>query len=227
MASYAILQTFYASREWITFRLALIAERGNRCQKCGKIIPHSVEIHAHHKIELMPENVHDKMISMNPDNILLLCRDCHDKVHARFGYSTGKKVYLVYGPPCSGKSTFVLQNKSRNDIVVDMDRLYSAVTMLPEHDKPNELLSNVRGLYSLLLDNIKTRHGKWRTAWVIGGYADKYRRTRLADDLGAELIYCEATKEECIGRLAMDNERQYRQAEWIGYIEKWFEQYTE
>jgi len=114
----------------------------------------------------------------------------------------------------------------RGDIVVDMDLLYAAVSMLPSFDKPDNLLANVRGIHSLLIDNIKTRYGKWNSAWVIGGYADKYKRDKTAEDLGAELVFCDVSKEKCMRRLALDEDRQYRQDEWRGYIEKWFERYT-
>lgn len=35
----------------------------------------------HHKIELTPENIHDPDITLNFDNLQLLCRDCHAAVH--------------------------------------------------------------------------------------------------------------------------------------------------
>lgn len=114
---------------------------------------------------------------------------------------------------------------SRGDLVVDMDQLYAAVSMLPTYDKPDNLLINVRGIHNQLVDNIRTRYGKWNNAWVIGGYADRYKREKLADDLGAELVFCDVRKDECLRRLALDAERQHRKDEWTGYICKWFEEY--
>jgi len=97
---------------------------------------------------------------------------------------------------------------------------------LPTYDKPSNLFNNVSAIQSTLIDNIKTRYGKWHNAWVIGGYADKYKRERLAEELGAEIIFIDVSKEECIARLQQDTGRQYRQAEWTNYIVKWFEQHT-
>lgn len=225
MAKYAILQSFYTSEQWQTFRLLTIAERGLRCEYCGKLVVKASQLTLHHKIELTPENVHDVMIALNPDNVMVIHHDCHNKIHHRFGYNPAHGVYLVYGPPMSGKSTFVQECMSRGDLVVDMNRLYTAVTMLPEYDKPDSLLANVRVVHNQLLDNIKTRYGKWNTAWVVGGYADKYKREKTANDLGAELIFCDVSREECLRRLEDDEERRYRKAEWQGYIGKWFEQY--
>lgn len=230
MAKYDVIKKFYASIEWITLRLILINERaskeGVRCEHCGKIIAKSIDIIAHHKIELTPENVKDKNISLNPVLIELICFDCHNKVHYRFGYKPAKNVVIVYGPPLSGKTTFVKQNMLRGDIVIDMDKLYEAVSFLPSYDKPDNLLTNVRVIHNALIDNIKTRYGKWNNAWIIGGYADKYKREYLANDLGAELVHCDISKEECIARLERDEERRNRKDEWIKYIDKWFEEYS-
>ncbi|MEZ7173597.1 HNH endonuclease [Sporosarcina sp. OR05] len=227
MAKHAVIKSFYASDEWITFRLVLINERGNKCERCKEVIPRSRDIIGHHTIELTPENVHDHNISLNPDKVELVCFDCHNKEHRRFGYQHTKEVYLVYGPPMSGKTTFVKEQLRRGDIVIDMDALYSAVTMLPSYDKPDNLYNNVIAIHNLLLDNIRTRYGKWQTAWIIGGYADKYKRERLANDMGAELIFCNVSKEECLSRLEQDEDRKYRIDEWQGYIGKWFETYME
>ncbi|MDQ7095956.1 HNH endonuclease [Desulfosporosinus sp. PR] len=227
MAKYNILKSFYGSEKWQNFRAMIIAERGPVCETCGKVIanPKECEID-HYPIELTPENVNDANISLNPENVKVRDHDCHNKRHNRFSRKSGRNIYIVYGPPLAGKHTFVHENIQRGDIVVDMDSLYSAVSLLPAFDKPDNLLNNVRGIHDLLLDNIKTRYGKWNDAWVIGGYADKYKREKLADELGAELVFCDVSKDECLNRLEMDIDRRYRKDEWRSFIKKWFEQYT-
>jgi hypothetical protein len=227
MARYTVLQTFYASDKWRDLRLTLIVERGNVCQHCGRIIARSIDIIGHHKIELTPENVQDHSISLNPELIELVCFDCHNKEHHRFGAQQSSGVYIVYGPPMAGKAAYVRQNMSRGDLVVDMDRLYAAVSMRPHYDKPDNLFGNVIGIHNQLIDNIKTRLGKWTTAWVVGGYAEKFKRDKLANDLGAELIYVEMSKEQCLSRLETDQERRFRKDEWTRFINKWFDQYRE
>lgn len=227
MAKYAILQSFYASEKWQRFRAIIINKRGMVCEHCGQLITNVGDLTIHHINELTPENVDDVTISLNPENVVIVHHDCHNKIHKRFGYnSRGKQVYIVFGAPLAGKKTFVKQNIIRGDIVVDMDMIYSAVSLLPNYDKPDNLLSNVRAVHNLLIDNIKTRYGKWNNAWVIGGYADKYKREKLAEDLGAELIMCNTSKDECINRLMMDTARLYRITEWTGYINDWFDKYT-
>ncbi len=226
MAKYAILESFYASEQWQKFRALIISQRGLKCEYCGNIVINSFDLTAHHIKELTPENVNDVTISLNPDNIMLVHHDCHNKIHNRFGYQPSHDVYIVFGAPLSGKTSYVRDHVIRGDLVVDMDRLYSAVSMLPYYDKPNNLFSNVIQMQNLLLDNIKTRYGKWNNAWIIGGYADKFKRERLSDDIGATLIFCDVSKEECIRRLEVDEERKYRMDEWKAYIDKWFYEYT-
>lgn len=226
IAKYSVLKSFYSSESWQQFRTAIIAERGPVCQKCKKVIANSFDCILHHTKELSPENVIDYNISLNPENILIVCHDCHDKVHIRFGYQPEHKVYIIFGSPLSGKKSYVRENMHRGDLIVDMDRLYSAVSLLSVYDKPDNLFGNVIGIHNLLIDNIKTRHGKWNNAWVIGGFQDKYKREKLAEDLGAELIFCNVSKEECLRRLDQDEERRYRKDEWKRYIEKWYCEYV-
>jgi RNA polymerase subunit RPABC4/transcription elongation factor Spt4 len=226
LAKYSLLKSFYGSITWQNFRAFIIAERGLACQKCGKIISNPIDCILHHTIELTPENFIDPLIALNPERILMICHDCHDREHHRFGYQPEHGVYIVYGSPMSGKSSLVKERMHRGDLVVDMDRLFSALSLLSSYDKPDNLLKNVLGIHNLLLDNIKTRYGKWNSAWVIGGYADRYKREKLAEDLGAELIFCDVSKDECLRRLEIDEDRRYRKDEWRGYIEKWFEKYV-
>ncbi|MFK7692870.1 HNH endonuclease [Paenibacillus sp. HJGM_3] len=206
--------------------MVIIIERGLKCEHCGQRVTNSKELTLHHITELTPENVHDPMISLNPANVMVVHHDCHNEIHNRFGYKKEAGVFIVYGPPLSGKADYVRHHMARGDLVVDMDRLYAAVSMLPYYDKLDGLFSNVIGIHNQLIDNIKTRFGKWRSAWIIGGYADRFKRQRLASELGAELIFCNISREECLRRLDVDGERQYRKDEWRVFIEKWFETYS-
>lgn len=52
---------------------------GGSCERCG-----AVGEEVHHKKYLTPENVKDKDISVNQDNLELLCKQCHNEEHGRF-----------------------------------------------------------------------------------------------------------------------------------------------
>lgn len=224
------LEQFYKSKEWLTFRAIIISERTNKCEECKKLITESKHIQVHHTIELTLANVNDYSISLDPHNVKVLCHDCHNKAHKRFGYQNelikARGIYIVYGAPCSGKTTYVIENKRDEDIVIDLDRICEAITLLPRYNKPDNLKQNVFAIKNLLIDNIKTRYGRFYNAWIIGGYANKYERERLARDLGAELVYINASKEECLRRLYLcDDYRKYQILEWESYINKWFDEY--
>lgn len=215
----------YNSQAWKKLRSSIIASRGSRCEMCGRLMLDDSQLIAHHVIELTPDNVLDPRIAMNPDNIKIICKGCHDVVHHRYKArgTYDRKVYIVYGAPCSGKSTYVSKVAERGDLIVDMDMLYYAVSGLKMYDKPNSLKQNVFGLRDLLIDNIRTRYGKWNNAFVIGGYPHKIDRDELKRRLNANVIYIEADKEVCIER-AMQTRGAFGK-EWAGYVEHWFEEY--
>lgn len=214
------LHSFYCSDEWLDFRVVVIAERLNICEDCRKYIKNPKELQVHHITELTLENVNDYNISLNKDNVKVLCHSCHDKKHRRFG-SYQRKVYVVYGPPLAGKKTLVSQLFKTGDIILDMDYIFQCISGEDIRVKPNNLRFNAFKVRDTILDMIKTRYGKWIDAYIIGGYAEKYERERLANELGAEIIYCEATKEECYARaLALGNTDYYQ------YIDNWFNDYS-
>ena len=223
---------FYNSEQWKKFRLNLIAERSMQhdgqivCENCGRIIKSSGEAEVDHIKELTMLNLNDYGISLNPGNTRILCHTCHDIKHERFGTKRERNVTIVYGAPLSGKASYVRNNMVRGDLIVDMDRLFSAVSFFDLYDKPEILKQNVFAVRNLLIDNIKTRYGRFRNAWIIGGYPIKHDRERLANELGAKLVFINSTKEDCLLRLAAGTDnRRYQQAEWKRFIEKWFEEY--
>lgn len=225
------LPQFYQSTEWRTFRSCLIAERMSAegviyCEHCGKPILQSYDIILHHKKYLTMQNVNDYSISLNPENISIVHASCHNELHARFGFCTQRKVYLVYGSPCSGKTTFVNGIKGNSDIVIDMDLIWMAITGREKYFKPNALKTNAFILRDCLYDMVKTRTGKWEKAYVIAGLPHKGERERLAVTLGAEYIHVDTPKDICLQRLASDSGRTEEQRrEWITYIDKWWEDY--
>lgn len=233
MRKFTSLAQFYTSDEWRGFRAALISERTNPndgilyCEECGKPIIKLYECIGHHKQELTMQNVNDCSISLNPENIMLVHLHCHNLIHARFGFMAQKKVYYVWGAPCSGKSTFVRQNKGNSDLVIDIDLLWMAATGGEMYSKPNALKTPVFTLLDTLLDIARTRAGKWERCWVIEGGARRGDRERRIAALGAEDIFINVDKMTCLERLASDEKRVHVREQWRGYIERWFEQYQE
>ena len=231
MKIFTSLAQFYVSDEWRGLRAALIAERTNLkngilyCEECGEPIVNLYECIGHHKQELTMRNVNDYSISLNPANIMLVSHRSHNEIHARYGFAMLKKVYYVYGAPCSGKSTFVRDSKGNSDLVVDIDLIWQSLTGGALYEKPDALKAAVFATRDTLFDIVKTRRGNWERAWVIDGGALKGERERRIAALGAEDIFINADKETCIARLASDEKRVHVREQWNGYIEDWFNKY--
>lgn len=216
------LSNFYKSKEWLDLLEHLKLERVDSdgeivCEHCHKPIYKKYDCIGHHKIELTDVNVNDYNISLNPANIMLIHFRCHNLIHERFEGQHPKKVYIVYGSPCSGKSTWVHDNATKDDLVLDIDKIWECVSVCDKYHKPNRLKANVFGIRDVMLDQIRTRTGQWKKAFVIGGYPLRMDRERMADKLGAELIFIDTDKDTCLSRSVND--------EWKKYIEEWFDMY--
>lgn len=227
------LSEFYTSTKWRNFRSSLIAERRSKedgilySQHSGKPIVNGYDIVLHHIVPLTLENVNDYSISLNPENILIVSQKEHNEIHARFGYCTERKVYYVYGSPCSGKTSFVYENKGNSDIVVDIDSIWEALTGTRYH-KPNALKQNVFAIRKQLLDMVKTRYPRqgWERAWVIDGGKLKSEREHIIQELGAEPIHIDTPKEVCLQRL-YDNPNGRDVEMWRKFIEEYFDMFQE
>jgi predicted kinase len=225
---FTTLHSFYTSKEWRDFRHAVIAERiapdGVLYDEySGKPLLHDYDIILHHKEPLTLQNVNDYSISLNPSNIMIVSIKSHNEIHARFGGYWNRKVYYIWGSPCSGKNTFVMQNKGAADLIIDMDAIWQAITGGAKYDKPDALKQNAFMLRDALLEQVKTRAGKWQTAYILSTEPRASVRNRICNQLGAEQIYIECTKEEALQRLHNDAERAAVIPQWTEYINNFFE----
>lgn len=230
MRYFNTLSDFYRSKEWEEFRQITIAERMHGdgfvyCEHCGKPIVKAYDIILHHVTELTIDNVNEADISFNPDNIQLVHFRCHNDIHNRFGTYT-RHIYLVYGSPLSGKSTFTKERAGVHDLIIDIDKIYEAITNNPPYIKSNRLFDNVKAVQDCLLDCVKLKRGKWVNAFIISGMPYKGERERFCNEYGAEPILIECDKETALQRLASANDGRDIKA-WTGYIETWFNRYQE
>jgi len=77
-------KSFYNSKRWKFVRNAYVQSRFGICERCGA--PNSKQVH--HKIWLDEVNINDPDISLNFDNLELLCDTCHQNEHHCFGSAT-------------------------------------------------------------------------------------------------------------------------------------------
>lgn len=67
---------FYHSKEWIKTREYILKRDKYLCVMCGNPAQE-----VHHLEHISPKNIDDPRITMNPDNLVSLCRDCHFNMH--------------------------------------------------------------------------------------------------------------------------------------------------
>lgn len=69
-------KAFYKSKEWQKVRDYCLKRDRFLCKKCS----HPAQ-EVHHIVHLTPENITDITISLNPNNLICLCKDCHFAEH--------------------------------------------------------------------------------------------------------------------------------------------------
>lgn len=77
-------KSFYNSSAWIKTRKAYIEKCYGLCEKCkqpGLIL--------HHIVHLTPQNITDENISLDFNNLMFLCHDCHNNVHGYYTKTEG------------------------------------------------------------------------------------------------------------------------------------------
>ena len=92
---------FYRSKAWLRCREAYYASQFGLCERCsgpGLIV--------HHKVKLMPQNISDISVTLERDNLQLLCLECHNREHGGASTVEGLEfdavgdIIQVYPPPC-------------------------------------------------------------------------------------------------------------------------------
>lgn len=75
------VERFYKSKEWKQARRAYILMRGGLCERCKAKGIINTGTHVHHKEYITIDNIDDPNITLNPDNLELLCFGCHQEEH--------------------------------------------------------------------------------------------------------------------------------------------------
>ena len=72
---------FYKTAAWVSCRDAYAKSKGGLCERCLSRGIYRSGVIVHHKIHLTPDTIKDPNVSLNWNNLQLLCRDCHAIVH--------------------------------------------------------------------------------------------------------------------------------------------------
>lgn len=78
---------FYNSAAWIKTARMIREQHFHLCQICG-----APAKEVHHIKFLTPDNIGDTSITLNPDNLVLVCYDCHNYIHQRGGNPDARRI---------------------------------------------------------------------------------------------------------------------------------------
>ena len=241
------LPQFYGSKEWGACKEQVLLSRIKKdgsvvCEHCGQPIIKGFNPQAnnnkgaivfHHKIYLTQLNVNDASISINPANIQILHWHCHNEIHQRFGFGGGnnkpeKKVYIITGASCSGKTSFVKERAEQGDLILDIDDIWQTISGQARYIKPNSLKPIVFAIRDEIKDQVSKGAGTWRNAYIIESLPNERDREREASKYRAfnvEVITLDTSEEECLERLRLNPQGRDIKA-YEGYIREYFSRYT-
>jgi len=78
---YETIRQFYDSREWKSCRQSFVKYRKGLCERCLAKGLIEVGTEVHHKKRLTKGNINNPEITLNFDNLELLCSKCHQDEH--------------------------------------------------------------------------------------------------------------------------------------------------
>lgn len=124
--------------------------------------------------------------------------------------------FIIAGAPCAGKSTYVRDRARAGELVYDYDTLHQALSGQESHEHLDEIRPYVLAARDLIFSQLAT--DKERGAWIITSTRKQAELDRLAETLGAEVIFLPVDQAEAHRRATADN----RPAAWHTYIDDWF-----
>ena len=135
------------------------------------------------------------------------------------------KLTVVYGAPCSGKSTYVRSVITDKDMVYDYDEITRAITYGKHHLSKRELTHQyVLDFRYAIVKRAREEKGIENIYIISTFITDQFKD--WVKDMNPTYHKMEATKEECLERLDKDDMRPDKE-EWKSKIEEWYNKYQE
>ena len=107
-------RAFYNSAAWKACRESYKRSKGGLCEDCLKQGRITAGAEVHHIKALTPDNIGNPNITLNWDNLCLLCKDCHeeekDRVQKRLPRETAHGSAVSYRQS-HGRGNFFVKNR--------------------------------------------------------------------------------------------------------------------
>lgn len=137
-----------------------------------------------------------------------------------------QSVEIVYGAPCSGKSTYVREHAMEGDLFYDYDALVRAMTTEDKRGTEKTVAHEVAiGVRGLMINKLADEKCAAKRAYIITRWPTDNLREQLA---GMDVVEhrMEASREECLSRLESDDTRTDKVA-WRDIINRWFDEHAD
>lgn len=149
------------------------------------------------------------------DNLRAVSSDCHKRITAEYQGANFMPEWLprpripttvVYGPPGSGKSTYVRERAAASDLVLDLDEIAAMLSGKPiYHASVDDWRAAVRWRNTTLASLAKP--SAYRRCWLILTAPKGEHRRWWQRKLGAEMVEMSTPILECMRRIAADPRR--------------------
>lgn len=111
-------------------------------------------------------------------------------------------INVICGYPGAGKTTYALNHKKYNDVILDLDIIYRALTGNKEHDeiRPKNIINYINDLIKATVYKAKEYNFD---VWLVRCYPGDDEIEILKDN-NAKIIWLNESREECKKRLLKD-----------------------
>ncbi len=134
------------------------------------------------------------------------------------------KLVVVYGPPCSGKTTYVGEVLGDKDIYFDFDEILSGISNLDIHGDRRELLKYGLAIREVMID-LSYDDNEIENCYIISCKINNGLLDQLADR-EVEYVLIDKTKDEVLEQLENDDTREDKDF-WKDLIDEWYEWYDD
>lgn len=191
----------YNSTRWRKLREQVLY--GNpfcvRCMDVGLLEPATVCDH------VIPIEQGGEIWDIN--NLQGLCKSCHNSKSGKEAHEKYTKIYVVHGAPCSGKTTKVKQAVRSGDLVIDIDKIFEALSFQDLYKKDKTLVGMVLDVRDFILFKLREPN-KIKRCWLITTANNQSKIDALTKGLNVvEQFHVIADKSTCEKYLQQDGTR--------------------